>query len=34
MTQAMQERTDTVPDAVGAVLRQLMGDFAATRGWC
>ena len=32
MTQAMQERTDTVPDPVGVVLGQLMGDFAATAG--
>ncbi len=32
MTQAMQERTDTVPDPVGAVLGQLVGDFAATAG--
>ena len=32
MTQARQEQTDMVPDPVGAVLGQLMGDFAATAG--
>jgi len=32
MTQAMQEPLDTVPDPVGAVMGQLMGDFAATAG--
>jgi SAM-dependent methyltransferase len=32
MTQAMQERADTAPDPVGAVLGQLMSDLAATAG--
>jgi hypothetical protein len=32
MTRVMHERTDTVPDPAGAVLGQLMGDFAATAG--
>lgn len=32
MKQVKYERTDTVPDPVGAVLGKLMGDFAATAG--